>query len=816
MDACLNSSLVNYSYIKQLHAPIQKSELPDKPITHLSEDVYLNAVKKWVYNEDGTPFYFKLYAESRIKNFLDDRLLFSLDLSGLRLHSIPPLYYLKNLEILLLYNNLLTKFDSSHFLQNSNLHFLDLSNNQLCSFGETSFISSSSLSILVLNSNFFRRLTHKCFSGLPNLQCLEIKNNVLAKIDSDTFFNHNKLNRLILKKNVLTCIPHTLMRDLSHVDVLDLSKNSITRFQCSFSTFSGSRIDLRENPIELWNLVELYNFEYLESYKGPIFDLSIMLNESGFMQHCSKKMKFDVEMIKNDTYFDYFVKLKEWVLQEDGTDFEIKKKVHSLILAYLNQHVVDRVDLDLSYMGLCTIPPLFALNHLKELHLNHNNLYFFDPNVLPFNSKITLLDLSNNFFSELDMDSFSRVPNLKSLKLDANKFTRLDAHYFSKVSLLNDLSLEDNMIEDIHLDVFLNLSLYSLILCNNRLISFPKEVVRHQSQLAVLDLSKNLLTRFDWLDENLASPDVDLSDNLFSLREVVRLNDLQNMDGYVGPRYELNLMPFDPVSIFEVSFDSFSSTLFLWNPDDSQEKWFSLFNVTDPFQISLYNNFNIFLRRLYNEVPRTPFGDLPPNVKFFVSEILSVIEQNILDLNFFSVLCNMASNALSNCVDRLGVCLILMFFCSKKYQAEKLRDSSTVLFFQHQINCIESIVQFVDSVHDFKIILDLDTGSFLDISSLDSEGVYVEDCEKKVSLNVVSKKTRENFIVSMNDKGRRLRVFNIGDQVEDVLLIINALSFENYLSVDPIDIRFGCVATLRDYLDEVLVFLKSKPVFSFC
>ncbi|XP_043665775.1 leucine-rich repeat-containing protein 15-like [Vespula pensylvanica] len=159
-----------------------------------------------------------------------------------------------------------------------------------------------------------------------------------------------------------------------------------------------------------------------------------------------------------------------------------------------------------------------AFPKLQHLDLSYNNLkeFTYDESFL-FNPNITYLNLSNNYFVNVDLRLFknlielrldnnnleaineygssrslyiSEMPKLKYFSISNNRLTSLSQFVFINIPKLVTLNLSNTELEDIPLNVFHNFkSLENLYLNNNKLFTIYSVI--YISSLSILSVAHN-------------------------------------------------------------------------------------------------------------------------------------------------------------------------------------------------------------------------------------------------------------------------------------------------------------------------------------
>ena len=83
----------------------------------------------------------------------------------------------------------------------------------------------------------------------------------------------------------------------------------------------------------------------------------------------------------------------------------------------------------------------------------------------------------------------------------------------------------------------------------------------------------------------------------------------------------------------------------------------------------------------------------------------------------------------------------------------------------------------------------------------------IEGMDEPVSVDVVSNFERQRCIAKLQSQNLNVRIFRIGDQVEDILLLVNHLKEKGLSTFEPVEMRFAGCATLKGYTQACLNFL---------
>lgn len=180
-------------------------------------------------------------------------------------------------------------------------------------------------------------------------------------------------------------------------------------------------------------------------------------------------------------------------------------------------------ELSLGRNKISTIKPdcFNGLSSLRELDLANNLIQSLPVEIFKNLTLMEKLHLQNNRISDLSSNIFVGLPNLQLLNLSHNELTSVIGFVFSGLESVKVLSLADNNLSEFSLDAFnglthleelfldrnnisditfmygndFYLSLKSVSLAENYVVSVPSHVFPHNSNLKHVDLSYNILRR---------------------------------------------------------------------------------------------------------------------------------------------------------------------------------------------------------------------------------------------------------------------------------------------------------------------------------
>ncbi|XP_043484467.1 leucine-rich repeat-containing G-protein coupled receptor 5-like [Leptopilina heterotoma] len=376
------------------------------------------------------------------------------------------------------------------------------------------------------NSNV-EHLTNCTFNIFPNLQYLNLAGNNIQNRNLEFISRMQNLKTLVLDKAYRTSTPgedeFLLNAESATLESLFLSNNGIKKLIISskmhlenVTTLILNNNDIQEISTEVNGVLLEENFNWLpQSLKY----LNIANNKLKNLIIINKTELFEVNAQWNELNtltLENLPNLENLYIREKSLNqISIKNlpKLKDLTLELLNSERI-------------LLSNISDLPSLEELHLNCNNLLYFDgqiithmpslrtlviengsltniPRIQDGKNLINLL-LSRNKIEELTSEDFFSIPNLEELNLSHNSIKNLESSTFSPLKNLRILNLEHNLLEIASLftfNAFSNLEI--LKLSNNRLRFFDGIIVDNNPELIELDLGNNLLENFPTINNGI-------------------------------------------------------------------------------------------------------------------------------------------------------------------------------------------------------------------------------------------------------------------------------------------------------------------------
>ena len=437
-----------------------------------------------------------------------------LDLSGNGLRSMPP----------------------EELCHLPSLTSLDLSQNQLGSIVDLGLISASKcrllrLETLDLSANEITTVhSHLLNAHWPQLKSLNLKNNFVRHVeaaasttDSSSFHNKCSLDYLNLSNNQINALPSGILQHCHKLKTLDLANNSLPSLDQSFFdnlkhlqklNLSGNRLVTIPSR-QFRDLVSLTHLDLSHN------QLSILTESTGLFEPMSSTMsslRLNNNRLKTieAKVFHTLVNLKELDLSAnelaaiDRNTLEGLGRLTHLLLAnndLINVHVE----------AFKSVPEILVLD------LSHNKLRE-SPLALKSLIRLQTLDLSFNSLETLFEASFLELTNLWRLQLNGNNIQNVTKTLFSKLGSLSVLDLSSNIISNVEAGSFEDNQKLSAIRLDSNSLTKIEGLFANLKNLQWLNVSSNVITKFDYnlLPVNLKW--LDVSHNL--IRELSNFLDL--------------------------------------------------------------------------------------------------------------------------------------------------------------------------------------------------------------------------------------------------------------------------------------------------
>ncbi|XP_050499103.1 chaoptin-like [Diabrotica virgifera virgifera] len=462
----------------------------------------------------------------------------NIDLQGNPVHYIREkafsnLYYLETLN---LSNSAIAILENDVFFSLPKIRTIDLSNNYIFLLNNYTFRNLPVRNIY-LYGNKIENISQNAFDNLQDLEYLDLSNLGISKIDPYAFNKMNNLIEVNLKNNNI----QGLEKYTFHmVNIRTLFLNSI-----SSPIILDNTVEINTLLIQLTGTIDeqfissvfLKNLTIIDSYiellKNNCFDDLPLLKSLNLINTTIDVFEDDIfSGLTSLTYLDasqFFqnkTSLKEYTFK-DMRNLEVLNISNSALdtienNAFAGLSKLKELNLErnkLSSINQSTFQPL----NVETLNLSRNKLTNVTltaitndlPNLITLNlssssirnvytselenpNRVEYLDLSNNYITNLDSQTFRSFKDLVKLYLHSNELSTIKYETFNYTKNLQTLRLDNNKITFLNAGVFDGLeSLLFLNISNNENLLLQYGFVPFQTlrYLHTLYLDNTHLTR---------------------------------------------------------------------------------------------------------------------------------------------------------------------------------------------------------------------------------------------------------------------------------------------------------------------------------
>ncbi|KAG5670410.1 hypothetical protein PVAND_000678 [Polypedilum vanderplanki] len=302
-----------------------------------------------------------------------------------------------------------------------------------------------------------------------NLQChiIEFQNISMTCLPSACFTKFTSISELYANNTGIELIKDDDFQNLRYLQILNLSGNKIDTFKNLWFQYSGSLreidfsynqikdLDLNISDVSVWNNLMKIDFSYNKIKK---FNEQILQKYFKTTQYSNRK----VSILLNNNQIEKFISTEEncEILYGQQSTLELNLTYNSLKSI---ESKCDITVLDISNNQLeefksnaknviadnNTIKSLTLYTNVNSVSLKNNNLQLLDDYVSLLSSleNITELDISNNTFEDLKLESFAEMTNLKKLSLSNVGLTEVPFGLFAHSKNVEMLDLSYNKLK---------------------------------------------------------------------------------------------------------------------------------------------------------------------------------------------------------------------------------------------------------------------------------------------------------------------------------------------------------------------------------
>ncbi|XP_072378062.1 uncharacterized protein [Diabrotica undecimpunctata] len=442
------------------------------------------------------------------KSFDDFDYLRIIDLSDNKIQNIEQYAFsnLKNIDIINLSNNAIELLESYTF-NNISVENIDLQGNPIHYIREKAFSNLKYLESLNLSNSAIAILENDVFFNLPAIRTIDLSNNYIDLLSNYTFRNL-PVRYIFLNGNKIEYISQNAFHNLNNLIEVNMKNNNIQGIEkYSFHLVDVDTLLLNSisSPIVLDNTFKIKILVIqLTGTVGEQFISSVFLKNLTIIDS-------HIELLKNNCFIDLplltslnfinttidvsedniFSGLTSLTYLEASQIFQNK----TLLKDYTFKDMRNLEVLNISNSALDTIEnnAFAGLLKLKELNLKGNKLSAVNltaiTNDLP---NLLTLNLSSSSIKIVQTSKLGSPNNVQYLDLSNNYLTNLDSQTFKLFEDLVELLLHNNELSTIEYQTFYYLkNLRTLRLDNNKISSFSDGVLDGLEGLTFLNISDN-------------------------------------------------------------------------------------------------------------------------------------------------------------------------------------------------------------------------------------------------------------------------------------------------------------------------------------
>lgn len=356
------------------------------------------------------------------------------------------------------------------------------------------FAQAEQLTLLDLSKNQIESLTANTFSLALNLKHLELSQNVIQSIDVDTFSGLQRLQVLHLNHNKVELIPANVFSELHDLKTVRLDHNQIKTIPMELFAANGQlrNIFLNDNSIE-WMMGE-QSFRHL----SHVVDFDLHNNPILNMRCCVINAQ-SIDIRNTNARCCYIgTRTKRILANDNRISFIEISGDGTATVAHSLQHI------DLANNKLNEIKNLTHFSDLMYMDVSNNRFIDIGLNSFASMHGLEVLNLRNSGLHNIHFGSFSHKSHLKELDISYNELRTIDFRMFMSMANLKTLLMEGNNITDINMTEIRKI--------------FPA-------------LTKIGIARNNWTCDNLASIIKYLESNSISLNSVGVIENTENIKG---------------------------------------------------------------------------------------------------------------------------------------------------------------------------------------------------------------------------------------------------------------------------------------------
>lgn len=364
----------------------------------------------------------------------------------------------------------------------SNLRFrylekFNAAHNEIGALSPSIFEGQLSLQEIDFSYNYISIIHEGTFDQNLNLSVIYLAHNALQSVDRNTVSSLIELRTLDLSFNQIVAIDRDAFRNNQKLETLNLENNPLSRFDCHI--FSPLR-SLKSIGVSIEHFIEM-DMSCAEWSLSPA-------SEDGFDLHLSNT--------NNEFHLrkEHFMNFRRF--NAAGKQLQNTTEVLNLLGSRLEA-------LDLSSNLLAELKPSMfdKFPNLQSLRLSNTNLSFGESNPFYNQTKLKVLDVSNNDLSNVNFSVLSKtLGDLTEFSIGNGQVQNVPEILQLLSSSLESLDLSSNQlgkVKDSTFKRFTNLRFFNL--SRTYVKNYGFTTFFHQNKLESLDVSQN-----DWNDADFS------------------------------------------------------------------------------------------------------------------------------------------------------------------------------------------------------------------------------------------------------------------------------------------------------------------------
>lgn len=400
-----------------------------------------------------------------------------------------------NVAYIDLSENEIERINRQTFKTNKQLRSLNLSKNIKLKDHDLEFENSNLRILMCNNCTGLDKIAKHTLLGFPALSRIEFRFCGIQTIDVHAFDHAaNTMESILLDRNELTTFPYEAVNRMDELNELCLDFNPL-RTSYNNSQLISTYVDrkLRRHCLATLRFDKFENIltEIPDSgvmVLGQLSDIKDTLNKNENSLNLSHKNIFYIEP-------DVFEPLEHLeILNLEGNNLSLPRLHTFLSHKNIKQISLKSCELDTIYKDT------FAhLPNIEIIDLSNNKIAEMSYSAFRRNSKIIELNFDHNRLDSFVFTLVDKLPQLKKLTLNENRFFKFDPHrIFLYNANMEIFECQHCGIDQIDADTFSRMpNLKTLLLANNQIEQIAITSFDHNTKLETLRIDGNLQETID-------------------------------------------------------------------------------------------------------------------------------------------------------------------------------------------------------------------------------------------------------------------------------------------------------------------------------